>query len=200
MDHGQKLIAVARSEGASMVTKTYLLEDKRFHTVGSQDFVEICELPLGNEALSYMVMAKGDIERLSADTDTGTRSFTIRLDVLSKFSVLLGRDEEEFTFDEVAGAGIRFNPPFVQFSHSVISGHISLMVAADVPGKGGVSVSATGEPVGPPPPRAILSARGGPDTPGASLTNVRNVALPADEIVVQTIQPPLRPFTPVRSS
>ena len=44
-----------------------------------------------------------------------------------------------------------------------------------------------------PPPLAILSARRGPDTPGAFLANVLIVASPVDEIVVQTIQPPLEP-------
>jgi hypothetical protein len=177
-----------------MVTKTYLLEDKRFHTVGSHDFAEICELSLGNEPASYLVMAMGNVVRL--DSDTGSRDFIFRLDVLSKLPALLGRDEDEFTLDEVSDAGITTNPPFVQFSHRVISRQISLMVAADVPGGGGVSLTATGELIGPPPPRAILSARGGADTPGAFLTNVRIVAFSADEIVVKTIQPDQPPPHP----
>jgi len=174
------------------VTKTYVLEDQRFHHLqGPQDdFVELCELPLGNEGgLSYLVIANGYVERifLSSVEDSGTDlHVTIRLDVLSKFSALLGRDENTFDLktivNDVSPTGAYFN--------QVFSRHFSLMVAATTLFKGGGGGSITGEPFVIPPPRAILSAQVRTTLQTlARIQDVRIVAFPADEIDVKTVQP-----------
>jgi hypothetical protein len=180
-----------------MATRLYFLEDQRSHTVQSQDLQEICDLPLGSEPAPYLVIATANIQRVSSDQPGGMEC-EIRLDILSKFSVLLGSDHDGFLLN--ATTGIAQSLPntvdFSRFDHATISKHISLMVTSTVPaeGDGGRDTRlphSLREPpsVGPlltPPPRAVLSARGGtPGQSGALLRNVRIVAFPADEVVAK---------------
>jgi hypothetical protein len=175
-----------RIGGVWTVTKTYLLEDQRSHSlVGPQDdFLELCELPLGNEPLSYLVMANGYVERTFLQQLEGALPITIRLDVLSKFSVLLARDENTFDLQAVTNVA----SPTGLYFNQVVSRHFTLMVVATVPAKGGGGGSITGEPFVIPPPRAILSAQLRTTVQAlASLQDVRIVAFPADEIDVKTL-------------
>jgi hypothetical protein len=158
-----------------MVGKVYFLADKRVHEVSSQDFQAICELHLGEEPGSYLVIAEGDLR--SAEGSSGSMDFGIRLEVLSKSSMLIGTDEVRFNLDGVDSTLVITSPAGTLFRHGILSRHISLMAAAKVPAEGG----------GGPPPRAILSARGR-RPPGGLLENVRIAAFPADEIVGVTIQ------------
>jgi hypothetical protein len=69
----------------AMIAKVYFFEDKRFHTLESPDFAEICELPLGREPTSYSVKAKGDLQRLDVGGLTPAICFFIvRPDVLHR--------------------------------------------------------------------------------------------------------------------
>jgi hypothetical protein len=72
-----------------IVAKTYLLEDVWHYSIESLDFVELCELPLGDEPLSYLVTANCSVERIRC-WDQGSMEIAIRLDVLDRFSVRLG--------------------------------------------------------------------------------------------------------------
>jgi hypothetical protein len=170
------------------VTKTYLLEDQRSHDLrGPQDnFVELCELPFGNEGgLSYLVIANGYVERAFLKQFEADLPITIRLDVLSKFSQLLGRDENTFVLKAVTSFA---STTTGQYFNEVVSRHFSLMVAATTLFKGGGGGSITGEPFVIPPPRAILSAQ--LETTDEALANLRDVriaAFPADEIDLKTI-------------
>jgi hypothetical protein len=185
-----------------IVAKTYLLEDVWHHPIDSLAFVELCELPLGDEPLSYLVTANCSVER-DRSWDQGSMEIAIRLDVLDGFSVLLGRDEARFEFDGVEGEGSLVEDDsgrhWVQFQHGIIHRHVSLTVAATFTVErgaeaGGFEMAQPREGFGEAGglrhfwyPRAILSAsgkiRGGR---GADLRDIRIVAFPADEIVVKT--------------
>jgi hypothetical protein len=105
---------------------TRFLEDKRLHTVKSPDFEEICQLPLSHEPVSYIVIAKGELQRLFLDVDDPPLEFAIKLEVLSMFSARLGMEEERFKLDSVTGHGGVTSGTLVQFNHGVISRHVSL--------------------------------------------------------------------------
>lgn len=170
-----------------MVSKAYLLQDQRQHSVESADFVDQGVLALG-VGQSYLVIATGDIQR-SAAGGLDLMQCAVRLSVFDRLGSMLAREEQEYTLDNVRGTATIIQPPITSaFRHGVISRHFSLMVAAEVPFQGGGGgTDPDGVPITFPPPRAILSARGANDKL-AFLTNVRIAAFPADEVDVTTIQ------------
>jgi hypothetical protein len=116
-------------------------------------------------------MAKGDLKQRTGQFN---ERFEIRLDGFSLAGVHLGTDQTDFAA----------SPPHLGPGPSTFS----LAMELTVPTKGGGGIQE------PPPHRAILSVRGGSSSAIGILTNVRMFAIPADEIVVTTLEPP--PFVP----
>ena len=179
-----------------MATKMYFLDDTSSHVVTSEDFEEICDLPLGSESDHFLVMATVDLDRddLVSSNEETTRC-DVRLDVLSGFGALLGRDHQEFWLSAVNVDRVVIS----EFDRAPSSRHASLMVTATVPAEGGAGRQTNwpftlGEPeiseevLLVPPPRATLSVRGlGVLAPHSrvALRNVRIVAFQADEVVLK---------------
>lgn len=185
-----------------MATKLYFLNDTTEHLVNSEDFQEICDMPLGFEP-TYLVIATVDFDREDLGSDGKRILFQVRLEVLSGFGAPVASDHQQFTLSAVVGT-VNFDHfdrgsvNFDYYDRTPSSRHASLMVAATVPAEGAGrdtslpftlgETETSAEALIVPPPRAILSARGYGilgQRSGVVLSKVRIVAFQADEVVLK---------------
>jgi hypothetical protein len=168
-----------------MATKLFFLEDQRFVSVTSADFVEVCRLHLRDPG-PYLVLAKGDLNQ-TLEQFSGT--FEFRLELFSRFGASLARDESSLRPAFLAEATPDEAPSL--FQHTAT---FSLMAAAIVPSKGGggaIDPAVGGGGISFEHARAVLTARrasGSADVSAGMLSKVRMFALQADELVAAVIE------------
>ncbi len=179
-----------------MATQLYFLDDTSSHAVTSEQFEELCDVPLGFDKGPYLVMANVDFDRDDPGYIHDRMLCEVRLDVVSGLGALLGSDYRQFQLSAVVGPTDASG-----FDRAPSSRHASLMVTATVPSEGGAgrdtdlpftldeSDSSGMTPLAV-PPRAVFSARrltSGDPRSTVVLSNIRIVAFQADEVVVKRL-------------
>jgi len=158
-----------------MPGKVFYRDDRRSHIVREPTFKELSVLK--TDPGPRLVIAKGAVQGVNLDINIG---ITLRLEVHSILSGLIGFDETEF-FSQPANIG---PGGVVITSGNSDKNSFMLVVAANMP-FGGVGVP-PGAPV-PPPNRAVLLARRSVGDPAGAVTNLKITSLPVDDIVASVL-------------